>query len=128
VDEFLKDDPARLARILAHLKAPLKDAEAVNATRWALNARLRALGLPVECGSGGLTKYNRVRRGLPKTHWLDAACIGRSTPEHLNVKGVMPLQIMATGHGSRQMCNVDRFGFPCSKPKGAKRVQGVSDG
>jgi hypothetical protein len=128
VDEFLKDGPARLARILAHLKAPLKDAEAVNATRWALNARLRALGLPVECGSGGLTKYNRVRRGLPKTHWLDAACIGRSTPEHLNVKGVMPLQIMATGHGSRQMCNVDRFGFPCSKPKGAKRVQGFQTG
>jgi 5-methylcytosine-specific restriction endonuclease McrA len=128
VDEFLKDDPARLARLLAHLKAPLKDAAAVNTTRWALNARLKALGLPVECGSGGLTKYNRVRRGLPKTHWLDAACIGRSTPERLTVKGVMPLQIMATGHGSRQMCNVDRFGFPCSKPKGAKRVQGFQTG
>jgi hypothetical protein len=40
----------------------------------------------------------------------------------------MPLQIMATGHGSRQMCNVDRFGFPCSKPKGAKRVQGFQTG
>ena len=40
----------------------------------------------------------------------------------------MPLQIMATGHGSRQMCNVDRFGFPCSGPKGAKRVQGFQTG
>jgi 5-methylcytosine-specific restriction endonuclease McrA len=128
VGEFLKDDPARLARILAHMKAPLKDAAVVNATRWALNARLKALGLPVEGGSGGLTKYNRVTRGLSKTHWLDAACVGRSTPERLHVKGVMPLQIMATGHGSRQMCNVDRFGFPCSKPKEAKRVQGFQTG
>jgi 5-methylcytosine-specific restriction endonuclease McrA len=128
VGEFLKDDPARLARILAHLKAPLHPAAAVNTTRWALNARLKALGLPVECGSGGLTKYNRVRRGLPKTHWLDAACVGSSTPDRLQVIGVMPLQIMATGHGSRQMCNVDRFGFPCSGPKGAKRVQGFQTG
>src|SRR6266581_3969162 len=118
----------RLARILAHMKAPLNDAAVVNATRWALNARLKALGLPVEGGSGGLTKYNRVTRGLSKTHWLDTACVGRSTPERLHVKGVMPLQIMATGHGSRQMCNVDRFGFPCSKPKEAKRVQGFQTG
>jgi len=128
VGEFLKDEPARLARILAHMKAPLNDAAVVNATRWVLNARLKALGLPVEGGSGGLTKYNRVTRGLSKTHWLDAACVGRSTPERLHVKGVMPLQIMATGHGSRQMCNVDRFGFPCSKPKEAKRVQGFQTG
>lgn len=128
VGEFLKDDPARLARILEQLKAPLRGAAAVNATRWALNARLKALGLPLECGSGGLTKYNRVRRGLPKTHWLDAACVGRSTPERLHVQGVVPLQIMATGHGSRQMCNVDRFGFPHSKPKAAKRVQGFQTG
>ena len=128
VGEFLKDDPARLARILAHMKAPLKDAAVVNATRWALNARLKALGLPVECGSGGLTKYNRVRRGLPKIHWLDAACIGRSTPERLNVKGVMPLQIMATGHGSRQMCLMNRFGFPRTGPKQQKRVKGFQTG
>jgi hypothetical protein len=128
VGEFLKDGPARLARILAHLKAPLTHAAAVNATRWALYERLKALGLPVECGSGGLTKYNRLRRGLPKTHWCDAACVGRSTPERLTVTGVRPLQIRAIGHGSRQMCNVDRFGFPCSKPKGAKRVRGFQTG
>ncbi len=128
VGEFLKGDPARLARILEHLKAPLRGAAAVNATRWALNVRLKAFGLPVECGSGGLTKYNRVRRGLPKTHWLDAVCVGRSTPERLHVKGLVPLLIMATGHGSRQMCNVDRFGFPRNKPKGAKRVQGFQTG
>src|SRR5260370_34609075 len=62
VREFLHDDPARLARVLAHMQAPLRDAAAVNATRWALNARLKALGLPVESGSGGLTQDNRRMR------------------------------------------------------------------
>jgi 5-methylcytosine-specific restriction endonuclease McrA len=76
LEEFVKD-PARRARIEAQLKAPLKDAAAVNSTRWALFGALKATGLPVECGSGGRTKWNRVQLGLPKTHALDAACVGR---------------------------------------------------
>ena len=40
-------------------KAPLKDAAAVNATRWEIWRRLEATGLPVEVGTGGRTKYNR---------------------------------------------------------------------
>jgi 5-methylcytosine-specific restriction endonuclease McrA len=128
VREFLQDDPARLAHILAHLKAPLRDAAAVNATRWALYERLKALGLPVECGSGGLTKYNRVVRGLDKTHWLDAANVGRSTPASLIIKDIVPLHITATGHGSRQMCRMDKYGFPRTGPKQHKRVQGFQTG
>ncbi len=128
VRDFLKDQPERLARMLVQIKAPLRDAAAVNTTRWVLNARLKGLGVPVECGSGGLTKYNRITRGLPKTHWLDAACVGRSTPEHLDVKGVVLLQIRATGHGSRQMCRMNRFGFPRTGPKQAKRVKGLQTG
>jgi 5-methylcytosine-specific restriction endonuclease McrA len=126
--EFLKDDPARLARILAHLEAPLRDAAAVNTTRWALYERLKAFGLPVECGSGGRTKYNRTTRDLPKTHWLDAASVGASTPERLLIKGVVPLSIRATGHGARQMCRMDRFGFPRTSPKKHKRVKGFQTG
>lgn len=128
VREFLQDDPARLARILAHLKAPLRDAAAVNATRWGLNARLKLLGLPVEGGSGGLTKYNRVTRGLNKTHWLDAVNVGRSTPASLIIKDIVPLHITATGHGSRQMCRMDKYGFPRTGPKQHKRVQGFQTG
>ncbi len=45
-------------------KAPMKDAAAVNATRWTLLNRLKSMGLPVETGSGGLTKFNRTQRGL----------------------------------------------------------------
>jgi 5-methylcytosine-specific restriction endonuclease McrA len=125
---FLKHDPARLARIQAHRKAPLRDAAAVNTTRWVLFERLKALGLPVECGSGGRTKYNRETLGLPKTHWLDAACVGASMPERLDVQGVVPLQIMAKGHGSRQMCRMDQYGFPRTAPKQHKRVQGFQTG
>jgi 5-methylcytosine-specific restriction endonuclease McrA len=128
VRDFLKGQPERLARLLGHLKAPLKDAAAVNMTRWALYERLSALGLRVEGGSGGLTKYNRVRRGLPKTHWLDAACVGRSTPSALDVRGIVPLQITATGHGLRQMCRMDTYGFPRTGPKQHKRVQGFQTG
>jgi 5-methylcytosine-specific restriction endonuclease McrA len=128
IREFLKAQPERLARILAQAKAPLRDAEAVNATRWALYERLKSFGLPMESGSGGLTKFNRITRGLPKRHWLDAACVGRSTPEHLFIKHVVPLSITAVGHGSRQMCLMDKHGFPRSKPKGARRVKGFQTG
>jgi 5-methylcytosine-specific restriction endonuclease McrA len=128
VKDFLATQPERLARILAQAKAPLKAAAAVNATRWALYERLKALGLPVECGSGGLTKFNRIMRGLPKTHWLDAACVGKSTPERLRIQGIVPLAITATGHGSRQMCRMDKYGFPRTGPKQAKRVKGFQTG
>src|SRR5206468_10992229 len=42
VRDFLRDDPVRLAHILAQLQAPLEDAAAVNATRWVLYKRLQA--------------------------------------------------------------------------------------
>jgi hypothetical protein len=109
---FLAQQPDLLAQILARAKAPLTDAAAMNATRWALYHRLEAFGLPVECGSGGLTKFNRMKRHLPKTHWLDAACVGASTPETLQVLGIVPLLIQANGHGNRQMCGTDAHGFP----------------
>ncbi|MEG4408350.1 RNA-guided endonuclease IscB [Microcoleus sp. MON2_D5] len=109
--EFLQKDPAKLERILGQTKKPLADAASVNTTRFALLETLKATGLPVETGSGGLTKFNRSQQGLTKTHWLDAACVGLSTPE-LTIKGVKPLLISAMGHGSRQSCRTDRFGFP----------------
>ena len=116
VEDFLKKKPEVLERIKRQAKAPLKDAMAVNATRWELFRRLQATGLPVECGSGGRTKFNRSTRGLPKTHWLDAACVGASTPEHLGVDGVRPLLVKGCGHGKRQRQNLDKYGSPRGKP------------
>jgi hypothetical protein len=66
--------------------------------------------LEVNTGSGGLTKFNRTRLQLPKTHFFDAACVG-DTPE-IFILANQPLNIKATGHGSRQMCRTDKFGFP----------------
>ena len=91
--DFLAAQPERLARVLAQARAPLKDATAVNATRWELFRQLQATGLPLETGSGGRTKYNRSRQKLPKTHWLDAACVGASTPDVLQIGGVFAWRI-----------------------------------
>lgn len=125
---FLKKRPEVLKRILAQAKQPLKDAAAVNSTRWALFEQLKATGLPIEYASGGMTKFNRTTRDLPKTHWLDAANVGKSTPATLTVKDVMPLLITATGHGSRQMCSMGKYGFPRTGPKQSKRVKGFMTG
>ncbi|NJM71474.1 MAG: HNH endonuclease [Scytonema sp. RU_4_4] len=111
IKDFLKKDPSRLEKILKQAQRPLADAAAVNTTRFALLTALKETGLPVETGSGGLTKFNRAQQELPKQHWLDAACVGKSTPI-LNVKNIRPLLITANGHGSRQSCRTDKFGFP----------------
>jgi 5-methylcytosine-specific restriction endonuclease McrA len=128
VEMFLKNKPDVLKKILAQAQAPLKDAAAVNTTRWALFERLKVMGLPVECGSGGLTKFNRTARGLAKEHWLDAANVGKSTPDQLHIKQIVPLLITATGHGTRQMCSMDKYGFARTGPKQAKFVQGFQTG
>lgn len=125
---YLANKPEVLKRILVQARAPLKDAAAVNVTRWALFERLQATGLPIECGSGGLTKFNRTVRGLPKEHWIDAACVGKSTPERLTIRQVNPLLITAEGHGRRQMCLMDKRGFPRTRPKQAKYVKGFQTG
>ena len=110
VEEFLKKKPELLARLLARAKAPLRDAAAVNSTRWALFQALKATGLPVEAGSGGRTKFNRIRLGLPKTHSLDAACVGRVDRVEGGDRPV--LSVKATGRGSYQRTRLDAFGFP----------------
>jgi len=130
IKDFLVDQPERLKKIQAQAqaKAPLKDAAAVNATRWKLFERLKELGLPIECGSGGLTKFNRTQRKLPKEHWIDAACVGKSTPEQVHLAGVKPLLIKAMGSGCRQKCRTNKYGFPRTGPKGAKKLHGFQTG
>lgn len=125
VREFVMDE-ARLARIFEHAKVPLRDAAAMNATRWALYRRLEATGLPVEASSGGRTKFNRARRGVPKTHALDAACVGGFSALHS--WRVPTLAIRATGRGSYQRTRLDRHGFPRGYLTRCKRVHGFQTG
>jgi len=110
IQEFLSGKSDLLNRILKQAKAPLKDAAAVNSTRWALFNALKETGLPVTTGTGGQTKYNRTQFRLPKAHWLDAVCVGQV--DVLEVLTSKPLLITAKGHGTRQMCGTDKFGFP----------------
>ncbi|MEK9514146.1 RNA-guided endonuclease IscB [Limnospira fusiformis PMC 851.14] len=110
IRDFLSSQPDVLSRLLRQVKSPLKDAAAVNSTRWALFNALKATGLPVTTGTGGQTKFNRLRLNLPKAHWLDAACVG--PVESLEVLTSKPLLILAKGHGTRQMCGTNKYGFP----------------
>lgn len=118
--------PDILSRILRQAKQPLKDAAAVNSTRWALFNKLSATGLPRETGTGGRTKYNRVRLSIPKTHWLDAACVG--VVESLQVLTSQPLLITARGWGNRQMCTTNKYGFPVRHRTRCKTFFGFQTG
>ncbi|MEA5470458.1 RNA-guided endonuclease IscB [Spirulina sp. 06S082] len=128
IKDFLSVKPKILKGILGQAKASLKDAAAVNSTRWKLYEALKITGLPVEVGTGGLTKFNRTRHNLHKTHWLDAACVGKSTPEQLIIKVKNPLLIAAKGHGTRQRCRPDKYGFPKAHAPKAKFFQGFQTG
>lgn len=123
---FLAKDPQRLAKLLEQAKRPLHDAAAANSTRWALYEALKATNLPLETGSGGRTKFNRMRLGIPKTHALDAACVGVT---HAAFDWGRPvLQIKATGRGSYQRTRLDRFGFPRGYLTRQKRHFGFQTG
>ena len=126
IETLLANKPDVLRRVLSQSKLPLKDAAAVNSTRWSLLNRLKEVGLPVSTGSGGLTKFNRTRLALPKTHWLDAACVGKI--DLLKILVRQPLLIQATGHGSRQMCRTDKFGFPSRYVPSYKFIKGFQTG
>jgi len=110
IEEFLEGKPLVLASLLKQAKAPLKDAAAINATRCKLLESLKSTGLAVSTGSGGQTKWNRTRLELPKSHWLDAACVGEV--EALTVKVSRPLLVKCVGHGTRQVSRTDKYGFP----------------
>jgi hypothetical protein len=100
---------AKGGRPKAQAKAPLKDAAAVNATRWALYQRL-------------------VQTGLPKTHWRDAACVGASARLRLQAQGLVPLAITALGRRYRQTCRTNAFGVPDKAPKAPSVVVGFRTG
>ena len=125
---FLAQEPERLRRIQAQAKAPLKDAAAVNSTRWALFQRLKGTNLPVEVASGGRTKWNRSRQRYPKAHWIDAACVGVSGEAVTCDSEQVPLQMKAMGHGERQRARLSAHGFPIGHKAVSKSAYGFQTG
>jgi hypothetical protein len=114
------------AAVQAQAKQPLRDAAAMNATRFALVERLHALELPISGWSGGWTRWNRERFGVPKTHALDALCVGALAG--VEAGSDRTLLIVAVGRGQYQRTNVDADGFPCGYRMRQKRVHGFQSG
>jgi len=113
-------------QVEAEAQLPLRDAAAVNATRFALVEALAVLGLPIGTWSGGRTRWNRARFGIEKAHCLDALCVGEVVSVHVPVSRT--LSIAAQGRGSYQRTNVDKAGFPRGYLTRAKHMRGFSTG
>ncbi|WP_292485787.1 RNA-guided endonuclease IscB, partial [Methanohalobium sp.] len=109
-------------------KKSLKDTAIVNSTRWKVLDVLKGIGLPVECGTGALTKMNRIKLNLPKDHHFDACCVGKSTPDDLKLKANEVLYIHAKGRGSYKRCKLDRYGFPRKTAPRIKYLFGFQSG
>jgi len=105
----------------------LRDAALMNSTRYAIGDAVKR-HLPTTFWTGSRTKMNRINQGYPKAHWIDAACVGEAGADVFLPQGLRPLQIRAVGRGSRQMCRMDRYGFPRTGPKTVKRVFGFQTG
>lgn len=119
-------DPVRLARILAAATTPRHHAAAATATSAMLLRELAATGLPLETAPGVLTRANRVRLGIPKSHTLDALLAG----EVESVAG-WPAQALVTrsmGRGSYSRTRSTRFGFPRLRLTRIKRHFGFATG
>jgi hypothetical protein len=129
VEDFLATQPERLARIKAEAKLPLRDAAAMNATRWQLWRSAAGLGPPVHAWSGGLTKFNRGAHDLAKSHTLDALAVGELPDRTRIVRH--PAQVLtarATGRGSYARTRTDAYGFPRLHLTRRKRHYGFTTG
>jgi 5-methylcytosine-specific restriction endonuclease McrA len=125
IEDFLAGKPKLLASILAQAKAPLRDAVAVQSTRWALWRELDAR-LSTHVASGGRTKWNRIRCGLPKTHTLDALAVG--TLDTITEAVGRVLVTGCTGRGTHARTRTDKHGFPRLRLPRRKRFFGYATG
>lgn len=114
IQEFLANKPDLLKRILSQAKAPLKDAAAVNSTRNAIVKIAKQCCSNVLTWTGGRTKFNRIAQDLPKTHSIDAACVGESGAS-IEIRSTLPLIVECIGHGNRQARRTNQSGFPAVK-------------
>lgn len=125
----LKEFGKLMGKNYSHLepkKLP-KDAAIVQSARNYMVKEITKLVTDTTTHDAWLTKYNRNELGLPKEHYYDALSVGE-IPNSFNFLTDKVLQISAQGRGSRQMCRMDKYGFPRTKPKGSKSVKGFQTG
>ncbi len=93
--------------IQAQARKPLQDAAFMNARR---------------------TKKQRTACGLPKEHYFDALCVGKSTPDQFASLVPMVQVWTAKGRGTRQMCRTNAYGFPVAHRSRKKMHFGFQTG
>lgn len=104
-----------------------KDAAIVQSARNYMVKEITKLVSDTTTHDAWLTKYNRNELGLPKQHYYDALSVGE-IPTNFNFLTDKILQISAQGRGSRQMCRMDKYGFPRTSAKASKFVKGFQTG
>lgn len=104
-----------------------KDAAIVQSARNYMVREITKLVSDTTTYDAWLTKYNRDELGLPKQHYYDALSVGE-IPSKFNFLTDKILTISAKGRGSRQMCSINKYGFPRTSPKGSKSVEGFQTG
>ena len=103
-----------------------KDAAIVQSARNYMIKEVAKLVPDTTLHDAWLTKYNRDQLGLPKEHYYDALSVGNV--ENYKFLTDKVLVISAKGRGSRQMCRVDKYGFPRTSAKASKSVKGFQTG
>ena len=104
-----------------------KDATIVQSARNYMVKEITKLAPDTTTHDARITKYNRDQLGLPKQHYYDALSVGE-IPTKFNFLTDKILVISAKGRGSRQMCSMDKFGFPRTSAKSSKSVKGFQTG
>ncbi|HID9497906.1 TPA: RRXRR domain-containing protein, partial [Clostridioides difficile] len=126
-----KLDKERVKNINSILKTNkpvnLKDIAKVNSSRNAVLREMYKLTSDVVVSTGGVTKHNRVKANLPKTHYYDALCV-KETPKIKIHKGLKELYIKSIGRGTRSRTLLNKYGFPRAYLPRQKQFFGYQSG
>ena len=115
--DFSKLEPKKLS----------KDAAIVQSARNYMVREITKIVSDTITYDAWMTRYNRDSLGLPKEHYYDALSVGE-IPTKFNFLTDKILLISAKGRGSRQMCLMNKYGFPRTSSKGSKSVKGFQTG
>ena len=128
-NKTLKEFGKIMNKDYSHLKPKRlpKDAAIVQIARNYMVKEITKLVSDTTIYDAWLTKYNRDSLGLPKQHYYDALSVGE-VPSKFNFLTDKILTISAKGRGSRQMCSMNKYGFPRTSAKASKSVNGFQTG
>ena len=115
IEQFLADDPARLARILSRISKPQASAAHVNAALPAIIRDLWILRLPLSSTDATTVAWNRQRLDVRKTHCYDDALQGTNFTTVVSLPSQV-IQLKPANGRSKQKANIGRHGTPVGQP------------